>query len=163
MSLNIGPVISNEKVQKTPNQSDQLNWKKALSDTLTAEIDEVLSLRAWSVLTQKLKNLCPETDWLFIREEDKTTNDKELINLTWEWMNKLVANPQWPFPEKISFSIESKRSERFIRIAVENSNGVIPFVSPPAPLCVAPWKKDQKHGWKIFAINPSQLKKSGQA
>lgn len=163
MGLNVETRTTPDHVKKSDNQSDHLNWKKALSDVLGSELDQVVSLRNWSTFNQKLINLCPETEWFFVREEDKFTNDKELISLAWEWINKIVANPAWPFPEKISCSIESKKSDRYIRIAILSSEGVIPFVSPPQELCIAPWKKDQAHGWKVFALHKSNLKKSGVA
>ena len=163
MSLNVEKLINKEQLTKSENQNVNLNWKKALSDVVASELDQVISLRNWATFSQKLKNLCPETEWYFIREEDKYSNDKELISLTWDWINKVVANPAWPFPERITCSIESKKSERFIRIAIMSSEGVIPFVSPHQDLCVAPWKKDQTHGWKVFTLPKSQIKKSGKA
>jgi hypothetical protein len=163
VSLNVEKIINKDQITRPENQSGTLNWKKALSDVVASELDQVISLRNWSTLSQKLKKLCPETEWYFIREEDKYSNDKELISLTWEWINKVIANPAWPFPERITCSIESKKSERFIRFAIMSSEGVIPFVSPPQDLCVAPWKKDQTHGWKVFTLPKSQIKKSGKA
>lgn len=163
MSLNIDPIISDEKISKTEIQPENINWKKILTNVVGSDLDQATSLREWSTFSQKLRNLCPESQWLFIREEDKQSNDKEIINKAWEWINHLVANPKWPFPEKIICSIESKRTERFIRLTILSSKKTIPFVSPPEPLCVAPWIKDEAHGWKIFYNNTPQFKKSGQA
>jgi hypothetical protein len=163
----VGPssdkLISKSILTKAPSTDEGLNWKSALLACVNNDYEAASSLRAWSEFRKRLNNLCPETEWVFVREDDKRTDDVIFLNQVYVWINSLITNPLWPFPDKIVCSLEGQKSQRLIRLAVISSKKSIPFANPPMELSVAPWKKGESHGWKIFFANTYELKKTGQA
>lgn len=163
MDLNNDKNLHRPQAEESFDKEFEINWKDVLASSLGVSVPEVSSQRSWSQLTGKMRSLCPETQWLFIREEVKDFNESAFVKSIQSWLEKLVALPEWPFPEKIFISAHSEQNQRYWQIYCLKTDGKLPFLSPPSNVTVFPWSDQYCHGWKIHAFSSFTSSKTGSA
>jgi hypothetical protein len=150
-------------IEEEKNREQNIDWKSILNSTLATPPDAVASQRAWAALASKVREMCPETEWVFIREEESTPGEEKAISSIQYWLEALVAHIDWPFPEQVILSASHSGKDRTWNVMVKKSDGKIPYVTPSSNITVTAFKDAHTQGWKIQASNSFTLNKAGEA
>lgn len=149
--------------QEKLNEEVQVDWRDILKTALCANESEINTQRKWSTFTQRLRELCPETEWLFIREDGYTSKEAKMISEIQSWMEALIVSLEWPFPERVIISAHSSGKERIYKISFSQKIGTLPYTPAPSTITVTPWKDEHSIGWKIRFLNSYSVHKAGEA
>jgi hypothetical protein len=141
----------------------ELSWEKILHLSLAASPEEIAIQRSWGTLAARLRDLAPETEWLFLREETPHPNEAVLVARLQRWLEALVTGPAWPAPVRVIVTAEGSARERSWKVAADKAIGSLPYTPPPASLNVTPWKDQHLVGWKIRPIYSFTVNKAGEA
>lgn len=149
----VTPVRTNEVV---------INWKRALTEVLCRNEEQTSSERNWARLCVRLRDLCPETKWTFIHNIQSYAQ-KEDIEALHVWLESLVADPSWPFPEHIIITSECHNKEHSWKLLFPRTVVKLPFATPPHSLTIVPYYDKQSSGWHIRAIDSFTINQAGEA
>lgn len=144
-------------------QSNEIDWKSILKATMAPSQSAIELQRQWGRLSSHMRSLCPESDWIFIREESVTAEENKFLPLIQKWLESLIANPAWPFPEKIYLTTETSRGEKTWKLFIDEKSGAIPFIEISSHLTIAPFQEGRLRGWKITSSPAYHINKSGEA
>lgn len=139
-----------------------INWRRALTEVLCKNDEQTISDRNWARLTTRLRDLCPETRWTFINDNNSVP-EKEDIEALHVWLEAMVADPAWPFPESIIITRECHNKEHSWKMLFPRSVTKLPFVIPPHSLTVTPYYDKHLSGWHIRAIDSFTINQVGEA
>lgn len=150
--------------EKTSSPKDEVvvDWKSGLVIGLVGETEvSISSKRAWARFSSDIRDLCPETNWIFINSHELP--NETLIHSLKGWLTQLVAVPEWPFPEEVIIVSESKNSKFRWRLTFRNHTGKIPFQEPPPGLTLSPFRNKALSGWLITENDSFETTKAGEA
>ncbi|HXH73746.1 MAG TPA: hypothetical protein VNJ08_02205 [Bacteriovoracaceae bacterium] len=149
----VNPVRTNEVV---------INWKRALNEVLCKSEDQTDSERNWARLCNRLRDLCPETNWIFIHDY-QTVPQKEDLEALHVWLEGLIAVPTWPFPEQLILTSECNNNEHSWKLLFSRKVDKLPFSTPPLSLTIIPFHDQHSSGWHIRAIDSFTINQAGEA
>jgi hypothetical protein len=143
---------------KSSSEEVVLNWKQPLSDVLAKSHYEMKNEKAWASLCQSVRELCPETKWLSICESTKEDLTESIATFS-SWITKLLATPEWPFPEQIILMMTA--SQEFKILFPKNTK--LPYMIPFSNMTVTPWRDNHTSGWKVQKVKTFNGSKAGEA
>lgn len=149
--------------EKQGNELVEVDWKKVLSDSLSLTDQKLEAQRSWAKFSDSLRELCPESEWLFLRDENFIQNETEALKSIENLMKAMTSSEAWPFPEKIFISAEGHDVFRTWKITVLKTEGQLPFITPATNITMTNWSDEYTHGYKIRAIHSYTSSKSGEA
>lgn len=144
-------------------ESSEIDWKSILQSTLAPSQAATETQRLWGKLSSHIRSLCPESDWIFIREESQNVQETAFLPHIQRWLESLIANPAWPFPEKIYLTAESSGAERIWKLYIDEADGALPYVAISSKMTITPFKETRLRGWKISSSPAYHINKSGEA
>lgn len=138
-----------------------INWKSTLQLALCKSHQLQATERAWAHLASSMRDLCPETTWLTIAESYEV-DEPENIKSFQDWLEALIATPEWPFPEQVIITSTGGKNPSW-KILFDKKVTKIPFTTPPMGLSVVPWRDKHNAGWKIAVVDNFNVSKAGEA
>lgn len=142
----------------------EVSWKNVLKEILGAPSDRTDSQRCWSDFASHLREQFPETQWFFIRQEDRELNESSMLQSIHQWLTKVIDTPEWPLPESAIISSEGEGKNRCWVVSFPRSAGPLPRSAISlTSLTMVPWGNEHLHGWKILNIKPYTVNKTGEA
>jgi hypothetical protein len=139
-----------------------VNWKKALRELNTKNEEKIIFERNWAGLCKRLRDLCPETNWLFI-DYQMSSVSQEYLKAIHVWLEGLIAAPAWPFPETVLLISEYQNNQSSWKMLFQKPIQKIPFTTPPNSLKILPYHDEYSSGWQIMAIDSFITNQSGEA
>jgi len=159
--------ISGEQPDNVPALIDanaEINWKLVLGLGFNNNNEVSINAeRAWSAMANDLRTLCPETEWLFIRNEKTGTEDAGHIKALHDWLRKLVTVAEWPFPKQAIFMSEIKDKKRSWKLIIPGLHKRLPYHKTPRGLSLTPFRDKYSGGWKITPELTFITNKAGEA
>lgn len=166
--------MSTELAKEKPTRSDdisaqstgtqEVDWRQVLSHSLPASMSAIAAQRAWAQLCRDLRDLCPETDWHFLNDENYTPNETEVLQSFSSFFKSMIASEAWPFPEKVLVIAEGKDHFRSWKVSILKTEGKFPQMNPAPSVTVSQWSDESCHGIKIRSLPSSFIStKSGEA
>ncbi|MGE3609944.1 MAG: hypothetical protein AB7I27_10195 [Bacteriovoracaceae bacterium] len=150
----------NSQIRKLPENGNKeispsehvIDWKKILNESLSGRSSLSIQIeRNRASLTQSMRELCPETNWLFIFEGDYRQLEIDHSSVIKSWLEKLVTLPEWPFPEQVIIICETthQKSSWYLLFSNKLKMSKMPFSELPDGLIATPYKDKYSVGWKI--------------
>jgi hypothetical protein len=142
-------------------QEVSLDWKKSLSIALCKSEKQLTNERTWAKFITRMRDLCPETTWFSIGECTESLDHKSIVAIQF-WLESLVSNPEWPFPEQVILMTPNKNNKSF-KVIFPKSISKLPYTQPPRGLSATKWKDKYSCGWKITQAETFNSTKAGEA
>ncbi len=141
----------------------QVPWETILKISLASSPEEIAIQRSWGAFSSSLRDIAPETEWLFLREENSHPNEAVLVARLQRWLESIVTSVSWPSPPRVIITAEGNAQERSWKIVFDKASGSFPYTQPPASLNVTPYKDQHLVGWKVRPIYSFTVNKAGEA
>jgi hypothetical protein len=140
-----------------------IDWKVVLHSSLGIAPLEINAQRAFAKLTQNVRELGPETEWMFIREENILYEDESIIGVLQNWLLAMINHQDWPCPEKIIMMSYLNGKERTWKMVIRKTDGKLPLIVPPVSLLISAFQDEHTHGWILKASNSYTVNRTGEA
>ncbi len=151
-------------LQKAPSTIErQIPWKMVLKASLASGPEEIAAQRSWGALSSRLRDIAPDTEWLFLREETPHPNEAVLVTRLQRWLESIVTSIHWPSPSRVIVTAEGNARDRSWKIVCDKTTGSFPYTQPPASLNVTPYQDQHLIGWKVRPIYSFTVNKASEA
>lgn len=156
------PPLPIEEKDQTSTKSIEVeyNWKSALEMGMCKSLQEIKAERSWAGFIARMREICPESNWVSICETPTPKGRQSLLAIQ-NWMESIVATPEWPFPEQVLIMSSGKKNNSWL-ILIPKSASRLPYIPSPEGIIITPWSDKHSAGWKIIQELPYNMNKAGE-
>lgn len=141
----------------------ELDWKKTLHDVNPLSIVTLSHQKNHAQFSKALREMCPETDWIFIRDDHYSTNENLYLTEIGNIFKKMISSPDWPFPDKIIVTIGRHEIFRTWSFSISHNFSKLPLIDQSEYLVASTFTDIHSHGIKFNPIQSFGQNRSGEA
>lgn len=144
-----GGHVRQDESQNEFDQEQKLDWKRVLRERLCLSPEALSVERSLAKLLKRMRDLCPETQWLSISEANPFLDQKTILTIQF-WLEKAVSDEAWPFPEKVILTSPRTKGDGF-RIIIPNQPKLPAIKNTIKNMRITSFSHNNVCGWKIYS------------
>lgn len=144
-----GGHVRQEESQKEYCSEEELDWKKVLRERFCLNSESLSNERSLGKLLKRMRDLCPETQWLSIAEANPHLDQKAILAIQF-FLEKAISDEAWPFPERIVLVSPRSKDDGF-RIIIPNQKNLPTIKNTLKNIRITSFSQNNICGWKIYS------------